>query len=102
MEYQILKQRIKKNEKNNIIKKRLLEIINYCEISQIFNDNRACQINLESANEDIISELNNNIEYRRNLIDNIQNGENKIFTKENNEIFTISKLEFEETIQIIN
>ena len=85
--------------KNKNIKIRLLTTNIYCEISQIFDDNRDCPINLDSANEDIIDELKNE-SYRISLINKFTQGKKNISTNEQNETFTISKLEFEETIKI--
>ena len=81
------------------IKIRLLTTNIYCNISQIFNDNRECTINLDSANKDIIDGLKNE-SYRISLISKFTGGKTNISTNEQNETFTVSKLEFEETIKI--
>ena len=70
---------------------------NFCEIKDFFNQTRTCKINLDTANLEIKQALTTEIFMGVILNSEFQmNG--KISTKEDNEIFTISQEENEETI----
>ena len=86
------------NKKNNFINKRLLQETTYCDKNTIFDSERTCKINTQTANQEIIEGLNT-IEYREFLI-NIFNEKNTIVVSEDNELFSITITKFDEKIQL--
>ena len=89
----LFKNNIKRHLENNPIGN------NFCKIKDFFNQTRTCKINLETANQDIIQELITQSNFGILSSSKFQmNG--KISTIEDNEIFTISKIDKEDTIQL--
>ena len=70
----------------------------YCDINAIFDTERTCTINTQTANQEIIEGLNT-AEYRELLINSV-NARNTIDVSEGNEIFSIITSELEEKIQL--
>ena len=59
-----------------------------CDIYNMFNESRTCQIDVNGANEDIIRQLKQS-SYREFLIDNVLNNRDEISLSEGNENFSI-------------
>ena len=77
----------------------MTEYIKYCDIYEIFNQNRDCTINLETANQDIIEGLDDET-FRNYLINEVLNNNNEISITENIEMFNISKSNMDETLRL--
>ena len=75
------------NKKNNFINKRSLQETTYCDKNTMFDSERTCKINTQTANQEIIEGLNT-VEYREFLI-NLFNEKNTIVVSEDNELFSI-------------
>ena len=77
----------------------MTENIKFCDIYEIFNENRDCTINLETANQDIIEGLNNET-FRKYLINDVLNNNKEISVTENWEMFNISNSNMDEALQL--
>ena len=78
------------------------EGINNCDIYNIFNEARDCTIDSISAYQEIIIGLGTKDEYRAFLINNCLNDKNEMSTREGNEIFSLNRIECEETLDLQN
>ena len=73
--------------------------IEFCNINEIFNETKTCKINTETANKEIIEELQSKL-FRVFLINDILKNKTKISTKEDNKIFSISYSQYEEVKEL--
>ena len=74
--------------------------IRYCDIYDIFRENRDCLINLETANQEIIDKLKYSQQFRDYLINQILFLKNETTITEGNERFSISIAKYEEIIKL--
>ena len=70
-----------------------------CTVDDIFNSGRTCLINIDQINEEMVQHLQTK-RNRRNLITYFLSDKNETLTKEDDHVFSISYLKYENMINL--